>query len=54
VINPQWMQKVEILCSKVEEVVGNNDWPTKEGQDRADEPPSFISQLVIDIRKGMQ
>lgn len=38
------------LCDKVMEVVNNNDWPTEEGHNRADEPPCFIEVLVNNIR----
>ena len=48
IINNQdiFESNVLLLCEKVREVIDNNDWPTEEGQDRADEPPSVIRRLV--------
>ena len=44
---------IELLLSKVEEVINNNDWPTEEGQTRADDiEPCDIQKLVDNIRKG--
>jgi|HubBroStandDraft_1064217.scaffolds.fasta_scaffold97245_4 hypothetical protein len=43
---------IELLLAKVEEVLNNNDWATEEGQERCDEPPCVIRQLVDNIRKG--
>ena len=44
---------IELLLSKVEEVINNNDWPTEEGQTRADDiEPCDIQKLVDNIQKG--
>ena len=44
---------IELLLSKVEEVINNNDWPTEEGQTRADDiEPCDNQKLVDNIRKG--
>ena len=43
---------IELLLQKVEDVLNNNDWPTEEGQERCDEPPCGIQQLVDNIRMG--
>jgi hypothetical protein len=44
---------IELLLKKVEEVLNNNDWPTEEGQMRADDTESCpIQKLVDNIRKG--
>jgi hypothetical protein len=43
---------IGLLLKRVEEVINNNDWPTEEGQERADEGPCFIRSLVDNIRKG--
>ena len=43
---------IELLLAKVENVLNNNDWPTEEGQSRADIGPCDIQKLVDNIRKG--
>lgn len=40
------------LCSKVKEVLNNNDWPTEEGQDK-ENYESPIRKLVLDIEKEL-
>lgn len=42
-----------LLLLKVEEVLNNNDWPTEEGYERADEPPCVIRKLVDTIRRNI-
>jgi hypothetical protein len=57
-------ENVVRLCQKVMEVVGNNDWPTTEGQrgehddfgeriEGTEETPSEIEQLVNEILDGV-
>lgn len=46
--------RVFMLLNKVMEVVNNNDWPTTEGEQRADDPPCVIQQLVDSIKEDLQ
>ena len=47
-------QAIEFLLTRVEEVVGNGDWPTEEGRftDDGMQCSCFIQDLVNHIRKG--
>ena len=54
-MNPKKLTREEAISAllrRVEEVVNNNDWPTEEGQERADEPPCIIRDLIDNIRGG--
>jgi len=47
-------REIELLLEKVEEVIGNGDWPTEEGTfvDDGKVCTSPIQQLIDNIRSG--
>jgi hypothetical protein len=45
---------VMTLCAKVQEVLDNNDWPTEEGQNRADDPPCRIQVLINSVLEELE